>query len=166
MFQNNFYEKYLSQKITRLQDYNCVGVTFSGQFIMSLRKVFSFIFFSLTIISQKLESSYSCLSNPRKFYRFKFRQTPKLKQKEIFYQNYKIALFLLNLLYVYSLYNIFCGWVFKNEVINIYMHTIMQNFKINAQVCIYSLADLNIGHCVELTFFEGKLNGFLVIIRV
>ena len=40
----------------------------------------------------------------------------------------------------------------------------MQNFKINAQVCIYSLADLKIlGHCVELTFDEGKLGGFLVI---
>ena len=39
----------------------------------------------------------------------------------------------------------------------------MQNFKINAQVCIYSLADLKIlGHCVELTF-EGKFGGFLVI---
>ena len=38
--------------------------------------------------------------------------------------------------------------------------------KKNAQVSIYSLADLNIGHCVvdlELTFFEGKLGGFFVL---
>ena len=35
--------------------------------------------------------------------------------------------------------------------------------KKNAQVSIYSLADLNIGHCVELTFFEGKLGGFLEV---
>ena len=34
----------------------------------------------------------------------------------------------------------------------------MQNFKINAQVCKYSLVDLNINHCVELTFFGGKLS--------
>ena len=39
----------------------------------------------------------------------------------------------------------------------------MQNFKINGQDCIYSLADLNIGHCLELTVFEGKLYEFLVI---
>ena len=33
----------------------------------------------------------------------------------------------------------------------------MQNSKRSAQVCINPLADLNIGHCVELTFLEGKL---------
>ena len=32
----------------------------------------------------------------------------------------------------------------------------MQNLKQNAQVSIYSLADLNIGHSVELTFFLGQ----------
>ena len=37
------------------------------------------------------------------------------------------------------------------------MHYLMQNFKKNAQVSIYSLADLNIGHCFELTFFEGGI---------
>ena len=47
--------------------------------------------------------------------------------------------------------------MFKNEVIDRYMHCIKQNFKKNAQVSIYTLADLNIGHCVELTFFEGRL---------
>ena len=40
------------------------------------------------------------------------------------------------------------------------MHRIMQNLK-KGQVSKYSLADLNIGHCVELTFFAGKLGGFL-----
>ena len=52
----------------------------------------------------------------------------------------------------------------KNEVIDryTYMHCIIQNSEIhvNAQVCKYSLADLNIGQCVELTFFEGKLGGW------
>ena len=42
--------------------------------------------------------------------------------------------------------------MFKNEVIDRYCF--MQNLK-NAQVSIYSLAHLNIGHCVELTFSEG-----------
>ena len=42
------------------------------------------------------------------------------------------------------------------------MPCIMQNLK-NAQITIYSLADLNIGHSVELTFFEGKLGGFFVV---
>ena len=37
------------------------------------------------------------------------------------------------------------------------MHNILKNFKINGQVCIYYLADLNIGLCVELTLFEGFL---------
>ena len=50
--------------------------------------------------------------------------------------------------------------MFKNEVIDRYIHYIIQNLKKNAQVSIYPLADLNIGHCVELTFFEGKLGGF------
>ena len=29
------------------------------------------------------------------------------------------------------------------------MHNILQNFKINPQVCIYSLADLDVGYCVR-----------------
>ena len=41
--------------------------------------------------------------------------------------------------------------MFGNEVIARYIHCIMQNLK-NAPVCIYSLADLNKDHCVELTF--------------
>ena len=33
------------------------------------------------------------------------------------------------------------------------MHFVMQNLK-NAQICIYSLAGLNVGHYVELTFLK------------
>ena len=33
----------------------------------------------------------------------------------------------------------------------------------NAQVNIYSLADLNTGQCVELTFLEGKLGRFIML---
>ena len=44
--------------------------------------------------------------------------------------------------------------MFKNEVI------VSGRILNNAQVCIYSLADLNLGHCVELAVLEGKL-GFL-----
>ena len=46
------------------------------------------------------------------------------------------------------------------------IHSIMQNYKKqkkNAQVCIYSLANLYIGHCVELTFLEGKLGRYLML---
>ena len=56
--------------------------------------------------------------------------------------------------------------MFMNKVINRYMFCIMQNFKINAHVCIYSLADLNVGHCVELTFLEGKFGRFLMLTNV
>ena len=42
------------------------------------------------------------------------------------------------------------------------MHCFIQNSK-NALVSIYSLADLNMGHCLELNFFEGKLGRFFVI---
>ena len=40
---------------------------------------------------------------------------------------------------------------------------LQREVKINALVCIYSPADPNIGHYVELTLFNGKLGGFLVI---
>ena len=53
--------------------------------------------------------------------------------------------------------------MFKNEVIDIYMHCNMQNLKKNAQVIMYSPADLNIGHCAELTFLEGKLGRFFIL---
>ena len=36
----------------------------------------------------------------------------------------------------------------------------MTNFKLDTKVCIDSLT---LGHSVELTFFEGKLDGFLVM---
>ena len=41
----------------------------------------------------------------------------------------------------------------------------MTNLK-KAQVSTYSLADLNMGHCVELTFFEGKSARFLMLALV
>ena len=41
-----------------------------------------------------------------------------------------------------------------------FLYCIMENLK-NAQVSLYSLTDLNIGHRVELTFLEGKLGRFL-----
>ena len=43
--------------------------------------------------------------------------------------------------------------MFKSEVIDRYAEFFLKN----TQVSIYSLADLNIGHCVELAFLEGKL---------
>ena len=46
--------------------------------------------------------------------------------------------------------------MFKNEVIDRYMHCIITIFFKNAQVSIYFLADLNIGHCVELTFLKAN----------
>ena len=53
--------------------------------------------------------------------------------------------------------------MFANEVIDRYMHCIMQNLKKIAQVRIYSIADRNRGHCVVLTFPEGKLSRFLML---
>ena len=51
--------------------------------------------------------------------------------------------------------------MFKNEVIDRYMHCIMQNLNKNAQACIYSLSYLNINHFVELIFLKGKLGKLL-----
>ena len=52
--------------------------------------------------------------------------------------------------------------MFKNEVIDRYMHCIMQNLNKNAQACIYSLSYLNIDHFVELIFLKGKLGKLLL----
>ena len=42
--------------------------------------------------------------------------------------------------------------------------TFLKNtFRKNAQVSKYSLADLNIGNCVESTVFENKLGRFFVV---
>ena len=46
------------------------------------------------------------------------------------------------------------------------MHCNMQNFEINAQVSIYSLAALNVGHFVEWTFLEGKLGNILMLTHI
>ena len=46
--------------------------------------------------------------------------------------------------------------MFENEVIGeIYALHNEEFQKINAQVCIFSLADPNAGHCVELTFLDN-----------
>ena len=61
---------------------------------------------------------------------------------KIFHQSSPYApsnlLFLLDSFYFYYIYDIFCRWNLKNEVINRYMHNIMKNLKINPQVCINS----------------------------
>ena len=51
--------------------------------------------------------------------------------------------------------------MFKNKVIDRYLLCIMQNLN-KMQVSIYSLADLKMGHYVELTFVEGKLGRFFI----
>ena len=75
-----------------------------------------------------------------------------------------ISLVLLNAVSFYNICNIFCRYTFKNDVTDRYMQCIMQNLKKSAQVNIYSLADLNLGHCVELAFLEGKLGRFLYLL--
>ena len=54
--------------------------------------------------------------------------------------------------------------MFKNEVIDRYnaLYYMYAELPKNAQVSIYSLADLYIGHCVKLIFLEGKLGIFLM----
>ena len=49
----------------------------------------------------------------------------------------------------------------KSEVIDRYMHYIMQKFKKMHRFAYFTLADPIIGHCVELNFFEGKYINFL-----
>ena len=46
--------------------------------------------------------------------------------------------------------------MFKNEVIDKYLHCFMQN-----KNKMHRLAYTILGHCEELTFFEGKLGRFL-----
>ena len=54
--------------------------------------------------------------------------------------------------------------MFKNEVIDTIYALYYEEFKKkNAQVCTYSLADLYIGHCVELTFLEDKFGRFQML---
>ena len=81
---------------------------------------------------------------------------------EIFHQK---SLILLNVVSIYNLCIIFADKCLKMKLfIYMYVCTVLcRIFLKNAQVNIYSLADLNIRHCVELTFFEGKLDGFFVL---
>lgn len=39
----------------------------------------------------------------------------------------------------------------------------MVNIKKNAMDCLYSLSELTISHCVELTYFKGKLDRLLMV---
>ena len=94
MFQNNFYEKYLSEKITRLWDYNCVGVTFSGQFIMSLRKVFSFNFFFFdNNITETRIFIFLFYLTPVNFCVLRFRQTQVWNKWRFFIKTIKSLCF-------------------------------------------------------------------------
>ena len=58
--------------------------------------------------------------------------------------------------------------MFKNDVINIYtlyyaeLKKKCTGLQIPTTNC-FSLADLNIGHCVEMTFLEGKVGRFLML---
>ena len=38
------------------------------------------------------------------------------------------------------------------------MHNTVQSYKTNAEVCINSLEDVNIVHCVEFTFLKGSIS--------
>ena len=55
--------------------------------------------------------------------------------------------------------------MFKNKVIDRYIAqaVLSRILKKNAQVSTYSIADLKIGHCVELKFFNSKLGRFFVV---
>ena len=85
---------------------------------------------------------------------------------EIFLQSFQYVPFLNKFYLIYFSSTIcvtfFCRLLFKNEVID-EICTVLCKILKNAQVCIYSLADVNIFHCVELTFLEGKLDWFLVL---
>ena len=69
--------------------------------------------------------------------------------------NIQISLNVLNVVSFYNLCNIFADECLNMKLL-IYMPCIVQNLKKNAQVSINSLANLNIRHCVELTFFLGQ----------
>ena len=103
----------------------------------------------------------------------RFRQTKKLryKQMEIFHQCFQYTpsnlydfiecSFLLQFMLPFS--QIKC----LKMTILIDMGTVLCRFfpQKNPQVCIYSLnnPNPNIGHCVELTFLEGRLGRFLML---
>ena len=69
-----------------------------------------------------------------------------------FQQHHQISLFVMISFYFYNLVTIFLK-----------MKLLIHVDKINAQVCMYSLADQNVIHCTKLAFFDGKLGKFLLI---
>ena len=80
---------------------------------------------------------------------------------EIFHQCFQYTplnlLILLNVVFFY-IYVTFLADKYLKMMFLIDICTLLcKLFFFNAKVCIYSLADLNIGHCVELAFLEGKL---------
>ena len=75
----------------------------------------------------------------------------------------QISLILLNVVFFYNLYKNFADKCLKVKLmimidICIVLYRIIKK---NAQVCIYSLADLKIGYCVELTFLGTSCVDFL-----
>ena len=62
----------------------------------------------------------------------------------------------IDLVSFYDLCKTFCRQLFKMKLL-INICTVLFRILINAHVSIYSIADLNIGHYVQLTLFEGKL---------
>ena len=51
----------------------------------------------------------------------------------------------------------------KNKLLIDICHVLCIEFEKNAKICFYSLADLNIGQCVELIFLEGKTDSFTML---
>lgn len=86
---------------------------------------------------------------------------------ELFHQIFPYTLLNLSVSieFIFHLLSLFT--IFKNEVNKYrsrYMHT-MVNIKRKMQriAYIYSLSELTIGHCVELTYFKGKLDRLLMV---
>ena len=157
------------------------------------------VWWNLKLLTWKIfEKEWSCEGRQRNYFKmFVIQKIWGINKLRFFIYvsniHHQICLILLKLFYFYNRCINFNSWVFKNGVIDRYMHYIIQKFKTNvaavtctclkycpygvklypisqsishiisAQVCIYSLVDLNIDHCVEFTFLEGKLDGFLVI---
>ena len=64
----------------------------------------------------------------------------------------QISLILLNVVSFYNLFNFFADKCLKLKLLIDISTVLCRIFLKNAQVSIYSLADLNKSHCVELTF--------------
>ena len=67
----------------------------------------------------------------------------------------QFSLILLNIVSFYNLCIIFAYKCLKMKLL-IEICTVLLRFFLNVQLSIYFLADLNIGHCVELTFLQAN----------